>query len=278
MVKNRRRRAANAPERRIRSLAPQAETLPDALATVVAGLMDGLSCPPTDLSALARRLAVQEISLESLPGSGHLEKLDNGYRIICSSHQALPRQRFTIAHELAHIIFEKTGRNPPREGAEVERICDMLAAECLMPTSIFRRFLPQSLTAADISRLATLFLTSRTATAIRCAQFRSLPIFGVSGNRVTWSYGGIRRGKVTNLPDQVRDAVTSILAGELPREPHCFFRSGSRASDLRRFEWLHVGKASAIVLLPPVPKVPPRTASAPAGGDSGVLRSSSYTQ
>ena len=252
MVNRRVQRKPGAAERRIRSLAPDAKTRQEAVATVVADLMHDVDCPPTDLDHLGQKLGVREVALEQLPGSGELHKTKTGYRIVCSTDQPVSRQRFTVAHELAHIILETSGRNAPRSGIEVERICDSLAAECLMPTSVFLRFLPDRIVAADISRLAEIFTTSRTATAIRCAELRSLTVFAVSGDRITWGYGGIRRGALANLPDQIQHAVTAAMAGESPPEQVCLYTPRSTRVKLRRFDWLRAGKENTIFLLLPV--------------------------
>ena len=238
----------SAAERRIRALAPNATTLDKAVKHVIADLMRGITCPPTDLLDLGRKIGVKEVSYESFPGSGELHKERDGYRIICSSDQSRSRQRFTVAHELAHVILECTGRNAPRAGSSVERVCDMIAAECLMPTSVFEARFLATLTLGSIANLARTFGTSITATAIRCAQFRPICVFGVTGDRVTWGYGGIRPGAVMYLLDQVRDGVRAVMAGVQPEEQVYFYGNGCR-SGYRRFEWLRSGKDSAVFML-----------------------------
>ena len=248
MVKSRTKTSISAADRRIRALAPDAPTLDDAVKHVVAELMLGLTCPPTNLVDLGRKVGVQEISYESFPGSGELHKEKDGYRIVCSSDQPQSRQRFTVAHELAHVILERTGRNAPRAGNRVERVCDMLAAECLMPTAVFEARLPATPLLNDIAELARSFGTSITATAIRCAQFRAVCIFGVTGDRVTWGYGGIRPGAVMNLLDQVRDGVRAVMADEQPQEKVYFYTNDYRG-DYRRFDWIRSGRDSAVFML-----------------------------
>ena len=238
----------SAAERRVRACAPGASTLREAVLHVVAELMHGVRCPPTDLAEFGQNIGVREITYESFPGSGELHKLNNGYRIICSSDQSRPRQRFTIAHELAHVILERTGKNAPRTGNKVESVCDMLAAECLMPTSVFEPLLPSRPTLNDIAKLAHNFDTSITATAIRCAQLRSVCVFGVTGQRVTWGYGGVRPGRVMCLLDEVRDSVQAVMVNETPAERVYFYVDGSRGS-YRRFDWTRLGKDRALFLL-----------------------------
>ena len=248
MVKKRSKTSMSAAERRIRELAPEASTVRGAVKHVIAELLQGVVSPPTDLDEVGRRIGVQEICYESFSGSGELHKEKGGYRIVCSLDQPRTRQRFTVAHELAHVILERTGRNAPRAGSSVERVCDMLAAECLMPTSTFDVQLPAVPTLSDVANLARTFETSITATAIRCAQLRPICIFGVTGDRVTWGYGGIRPGAVMYLLDQVRDAVSAVMAGEQPREQVYFYGNGCRGG-FRRFRWLRSGTDSAVFML-----------------------------
>ena len=248
MVKKRTKRTTTAAERRILALAPGAPTLREAVRRVIADLIQDVMCPPTALEEVGRKLGVQEISYESFPGSGELHKERNGYRIVCSSDQPRSRQRFTVAHELAHVILERTGRNAPRAGDSVERVCDMLAAECLMPASVFQGQLPATPTLRDITNLARIFDTSITATAIRCAQFRAVCVFEVSGDRVTWGYGGIRPGAVIYLLDQVRDAVHAVMAGKQPQDRVYFYANGYRGG-YHRFDWIRTGTERGVFML-----------------------------
>ena len=244
----RRAKAISAAERRIRSLAPDARRLSDAVKHVIADLIRGVACPPTDLVEVGRKVGVREISYESFPGSGELYKENSEYRIVCSSDQPRSRQRFTVAHELAHVILDRTGRNAPRRGNSVERVCDMLAAEFLMPTSVFEARLPATLTINDIASLSRTFGASITATAIRCAQCKPICVFGVAADRVIWGYGGIRPGAVKYLLDEVRNGVRAVMAGEQPEEQVYFYSSG-HSGGYHRFEWIQLGADSAVFML-----------------------------
>ena len=233
----------SAAERRICALAPEALTLDEAVKHVIAELVEGVACPPTNLEDIGRKVGMKEICYDSFPGSGELHKEKDGYRIACSSDQSRSRQRFTVAHELAHVILERTGRNAHRAGKSVERVCNMLAAECLMPTAVFESGLPATLTLSEVARLARNFDTSMTATAIRCAQLRPLCIFGVTGDRVTWAYGGIQSGAVRSLWDEVRDGVLSVMADKQPPEEVYFYRNAYQG-DYRRFDWIRLARTT----------------------------------
>lgn len=285
MVKRRRVRALSAVERRIHGLAPSASSLPEAVKLVASELLDGVHCPPTNLETVGQRIGVQEIVYESFPGSGELHRVKQGFRIVCSSDQSTARQRFTIAHELAHVVLERTGRNAPRTGKLVERVCDMLAAEFLMPTSVFEDLLPAKLTISGILELAAAFHTSVTTTAIRCAELRPICVFGVTERQVTWGYGGVRPGAVEYLMDQVRDNVRHVMAGQEPAKHVYFYADGSRAIKYCSFDWRYLGPDRALFLLVPEnasstgvrqdrqQKGPARTASdSPTGAIGGNAR------
>ena len=244
-------RSPSAVERRIRSLVPGASSLPDAVRQVATELLRGVECPPTDLLDVGRRIGVREIVYERFPGSGELHKLKDGFRIVCSSDQAQGRQRFTVAHELGHVIVERTGRNPPRTGPAVERVCDMLATELLMPASVFEPLLPTRLTMPGVVELSETFQTSITSTAIRCAELRPVCIFVVTGGHVTQGYGGVRPGAVEFLIDQVRDNVQAVMVGRPPAEYVYFYTHDSPRVKYCRFDWRHLGRNRALFLLVP---------------------------
>jgi hypothetical protein len=118
------RKWKSAAARRLLALAP-ADTIPDAVHVVVSRLLEGVHCPPTNLEELGLRLNVRRIRYENLPVAGALVRVDDGFEILCSSAAANGRQQFTIAHEIAHAIFESTGPRCPQAGGELERLCDI---------------------------------------------------------------------------------------------------------------------------------------------------------
>ena len=102
----------SAAARRVRDLAGVEGTSVEASIPVVVGkLLTGVSCPPTSLDSLCNRLGVATVKDDvSLSVAGELRQDSSGYRILCASGQPETRRRFTIAHELAHLVFEQSGR------------------------------------------------------------------------------------------------------------------------------------------------------------------------
>ena len=157
-------------------------------------LLAGVSCPPTDLDMLMGRLGVTGLEAKRrLPISGELRKERAGLLIVYSATLSPTRRRFTIAHELGHAVFEGTGPNCPRHGRELERICDLLAAEFLMPRAVFLARTGDDLRPGQVLGLARDFGTSVMATALRCRELLQASVFHVEDARVSWGYGAVER-------------------------------------------------------------------------------------
>jgi len=111
----------------------------------------------------------------------------DGYAIkINSKHHPL-RQNFSFAHEIAHIVIDKAAHGSSPESTEFrsvrgmdgktkERLCERVAAELLMPESLFPGYLEQyGVSVNSIQRLARIFYTSIPATARRIAELSQEP-------------------------------------------------------------------------------------------------------
>lgn len=216
---------SSAAARRLRKLAGDPPTIKDAVQIVTGRFLDRLNCPPTDLNALAARLNVTRVTYEDLPFSGELRRNSRGFEIACSSHLSASRQRFTVAHELAHVIFETTGPNCPTRGKELERLCDMLASEILMPQDRFMTFADPDLRIEKLFDISRTFETSLAATAIRCAELFGYSAFEVQGALVTWGYGAVKKGPIRRLDEYLRRAVEKALQGKNGDET-LFVRTG----------------------------------------------------
>jgi Zn-dependent peptidase ImmA (M78 family) len=180
-------------------------------------LLEGVPCPPTDLELIGERLNAR-ISSEDLFGSGELRRDRKGYEIVVARDLSLPRRRFTIAHEFGHVVISETGRGAPHAGREVERLCDLLAVQLLMPEQVFRPHLPPKPKISDIFALATLFQTSVSATAQRCGELAKVNVFEASKGKIVWAKGSLRSSdalKDTSLQDHIRMACSGLSGKEL---------------------------------------------------------------
>ncbi|MBS0338568.1 MAG: ImmA/IrrE family metallo-endopeptidase [Proteobacteria bacterium] len=136
------------------------------------------AAPPIDLKALARRRGVRDVVYGELSEDGHIVESQGGnYIIVLNSAHPESRQRFTIAHEIAHtFFFEALGkeyRDPIDEVAhqhydEEEKVCDYIATRLLLPNESFTSILKsEGFGAAAIATVSQKFRISLRATARR---------------------------------------------------------------------------------------------------------------
>ena len=235
----------SAAARRLREMSG-IDKIDKAVPAVVAQILSGISCPPTDLDALCARLNVAEIVDDDIPVVGTLCRENGTFRIVCATGQSAARRRFTIAHELAHVLFESSGPRAPRVGTELERLCDMLAAEILMPRAVFQSALGGArVDSVAVKALASQFQTSLTATAIRCVDFRPISVVDVHERRVRWT-----RGTAQPTGYQLEQLLTQLINGDVRNELVVIPRAG--VAKFYRGEWIRTtGDRSGLLLLTP---------------------------
>lgn len=235
----------------------------EAVPVVVASVLSGIPSPPTNLEAVAERLGVVQISGEELSISGELRRERAGLKIVYSSMLPPGRRRFTIAHELGHAIFETTGPGCPRSGKELERLCDMLAKELLMPTDKFKARLQGPLSLEKLNTLAREFDASLASTAIRCAELRDVSVLEVENGIVMWS-----RGRVRALGPWLEPFLRDVVAtGAAKQAVHL---QPDRIGPEFLAEGVRLGKGERILLMFQQIRTPTRTT--PDAGGLDVVR------
>lgn len=168
---------------------PSAKSVEDALRLIVQGLLKGLKYPPTPLESIAGKLGVHEIREEQdLPGSGELRRKAGQLILVLNPETSVGRRRFTFAHELGHALLARTGPRAPTYGRELERICDLFAAEILMPTDVFIGAIREAQSFDRIFQMAREFKTSVTAATIRWAELADGAAFEAEGDKITWRF------------------------------------------------------------------------------------------
>ncbi len=103
---------------------------------VVQGFVRTHRTASESLDALARKLGVTRIIEQRLPFEGGLFQLPDGELVIkLNSESSFVRKRFTLAHEIAHLLLNTVPahRSANRTDEHLERTCDLIAAELLMP-------------------------------------------------------------------------------------------------------------------------------------------------
>ena len=150
------------------------------------------SPPPYDPRVLAETL---EIPVESSDRLRHWDALlvplrSGSFRILFNANvRSTGRQNFSIAHEIAHTFLLSAGegwqyrteRRPRSSLAtaeeQAERLCDLAAAELLMPRSCFNAHLSAlGSTAATVPVLAARFAVSLEAAALRMLEMSFEPL------------------------------------------------------------------------------------------------------
>jgi len=206
------RKWKSAAARRLLAIAGNPPTVERAVRIVAGEAIKDVAHPPLDLEILAKKVGVNAIVYEDMPFSGELRPANGKYVVACSVHLSPPRRRFTIAHELSHAILEKSGPNCPRTGHELERLCDMIATEMLMPREIFLH-VAKVPSINSIFQVARTFETSVTATALRFAELLGVSVFEVEQNSVVWSYGAVSKGSIRFLDTDLQRLIADGVAG-----------------------------------------------------------------
>jgi hypothetical protein len=201
------------------SIVAKARNADEAVELLTTELVGALTTVPIDLSALANAIGVREIRASSLVSTGELRDEGDDIVILHSNDLSDVRRRFTVAHELGHAVLVLRGKSPVRAGRDLERFCDSFAAALLLPRHLLPK-LDVPVTVRALSAVARQFHVSIPAAAIRLQRVQGgFQTFAVDDGQVIWSAGTIPRGRVSQLPDGIREVVKAILDGnERPAE------------------------------------------------------------
>lgn len=138
---------------------------------------------PVDLASLAAAANAKVKVVGDLRNdeSGQTTQIGGKHLIVVNGNHREERQRFTVLHELGHIVLGLPSRHGGstlttetllryRERPEEEVLCDVFAAECLLPYECFRSEVAASDISMDtVKSLATAYNASLTATGSRFA-------------------------------------------------------------------------------------------------------------
>ncbi len=164
--------------------------------------------PPFLPEEFARLQGIKKIVKADLgKTSAILLRFQDGYVVKVNQNHNLARQNFSCAHEIGHTLFSELKLERyihsieyrvfnPSKTVEVrararERLCDVAAAELLMPEFVFRKYLSSfGLSISSIEHLANVFKVSVEAAAMRIAEVSVEPCIALK-----WLLRrGIKRG------------------------------------------------------------------------------------
>lgn len=136
----------------------------------------GLKRPPFSPANYAPLRRVNKIELKDMEVDGRLIPDVNGFVIELRKDRPHERKNFTCAHELGHTFFYESvptikyrtlGSSQPHHDDEEELLCNIAAAELLMPNSVFSKIAKDySPSPQSLSEIAETFETSLTATVL----------------------------------------------------------------------------------------------------------------
>jgi hypothetical protein len=135
-----------------------------------------------DLCAVARHRRIRHLGLRFIIPRGVLLPIKGGFEVYLRDQDRRdinigeaepgnllsPRQRFSLAHEIAHTFFYKFSDSLPApdgtvsNGYELEKICDRMASHILVPTDLLKREIGSSekIDVDFVRSVATKFRTS----------------------------------------------------------------------------------------------------------------------
>jgi hypothetical protein len=168
----------------------EAWSLPEALPLIRDTVRDLLfraaqSVPPVDLIKVANVQGIKTVRNGKLRSSlGVLRDGPDGFTVTLSSRDPA-KARFTLAHEIAHtlllhnkhssvVLGERKAKLPHQK---LERLCDAIAAEILLPYDMFSEAVNEEpLSIATLLKLCGRFDASLQSTARRAGDLSSQPV------------------------------------------------------------------------------------------------------
>ena len=136
----------------------------------------GLETNPLDVEGVIKKFGIKLVREEmDVDLSGYIEKRHDTWVIGINKYQTPRRQRFTLAHELAHFLFDRasleTGRHTDsimlrsEDLNSVEQRANEFAADLLMPKEQFHAKVTAGI--RDVSELSEQFDVSEAAIRYR---------------------------------------------------------------------------------------------------------------
>jgi len=143
---------------------------------------EGEAEPPVDVELLASLCGIAEIEVRPEGPSGMLVRRDQGWVASVLEKDGYERRRFTILHEGGHTFMPdfKRGETQYRckgSRSRVEHLCDIAAAEMLLPARHFRRDLVDAgFGMGAVEELSERYEASLQATALRAVDLAPSPV------------------------------------------------------------------------------------------------------
>lgn len=153
----------------------------------------GLKGPPFDIFDLAAHLKVPVIPREDIRDARTIPGVGGKVTIEFNPNRPRGRARFSVAHELAHTLFpdciERIRNRSLRtetehHDAELETLCNVAAAELLMPIGSFSELQGESLSIDHLMELRRKYDVSTEALLLRVVRLTREPCLSFTASRL----------------------------------------------------------------------------------------------
>lgn len=150
-------------------------------------LHEGVTELPVKVGALCKQMGIQVGYIDLLGGEDGISMIIKDHpRIMIAKNRPVARQRFTVAHELGHIMlghvgkYELVNREPSRGDGPIEQAANVFAARILAPACVLwaldARTPEQIARLCDISYQAATFRAERMAILYQRGKFLTSPL------------------------------------------------------------------------------------------------------
>jgi O-acetyl-ADP-ribose deacetylase (regulator of RNase III) len=152
---------------------------------VLMAIDNGWSGPPFDPLALAEILKIQTEARSDIADARTVPVSKSGLKLEYNPLRPRGRLRFSIAHEIAHTIFPDCAESVRHRGGthdgleddwQLEVLCNIGAAELLMPLGSFQELVDRTLTIENVLKLRREFDVSVEACLLRLVKLSRQPV------------------------------------------------------------------------------------------------------
>lgn len=234
-----------------------------ARALVLKALDSGWAGPPFDPFTLADLLGIEIVPKHEVGDARTVPVGRSGFRIEFNPARPRGRLRYSIAHEIAHTLFPdcaeqaryRVSRDEMAEDEwQLESLCNLAAAEFLMPIGSFPELREEGLGIRNLLVLQNTFAVSMEALLIRVARLADHPCAMFAASRIERGTG---KGRY-RLEYAVESASWAgrLLSGTILPESSAVAECvaiGFTAEGLERWAGWSEGRRVECVGLPPYP-------------------------
>lgn len=132
--------------------------------------------PPVDVVGISKMMGIGVFERSDLDYDGFITSGPDHAKIVVNATHPMVRKRFTIAHELGHLMLHPTGTEFRDTAGQVfdykEREANRFASELLMPSWLLQPLVDAS--NGNIPSLSRIFFVSESAMTIRIRKLYNL--------------------------------------------------------------------------------------------------------